>query len=74
MHLCSTGYAEQYAASFMGHLGPVYAVAWSPFRPGLFLTASADWTLRLWSEAQAGATSFLSPPLPLHRCNSVSSP
>ena len=53
IHLCSTSYAEQYSASFAGHLGPVYAVAWSPFKPGLFLSASADWTLRLWSEGEA---------------------
>ena len=53
IHLCSTNYAEQYSASFAGHIGPVYAVAWSPVKPGLFLSASADWTLRLWSEGEA---------------------
>jgi len=45
----------------------VYAVAWSPFRPGLFLSASADWTLRLWSDAQAGPRSWLRP-LHAHPC------
>ena len=25
---------------------------WSPFRPSCFLTASADWTLRLWADGQ----------------------
>lgn len=56
IHLCSTSYAEQYGASYGGHLGPVYTVAWSPFKPGLFLSASADWTLRLWAEGQAWQT------------------
>jgi WD40 repeat protein len=27
-------------------------VCWSPFSPSHFLTASADWSVRLWSEAQ----------------------
>lgn len=27
-------------------------VCWSPFVPSLFLTASADWSVRLWSEGQ----------------------
>jgi hypothetical protein len=27
-------------------------VRWAPFRPTCFLTCSADWTMRLWDEAQ----------------------
>ena len=27
-------------------------VCWSPFSPAHFLTASADWSVRLWDEAQ----------------------
>lgn len=30
--------------------GPVYNVQWSPFRPGLFVSCSSDWTVRLWTE------------------------
>ncbi|KAG1657267.1 hypothetical protein FOA52_010838, partial [Chlamydomonas sp. UWO 241] len=52
IHRCSTSYAEQYLESYQGHMGPVYNVQWSPFRPDMFISASADWTLRLWQEGQ----------------------
>lgn len=55
IHKCSCSYAEQYLDSFFGHTGPVYQVAWSPYSPSLFLSCSADWTIRLWSEDQSGA-------------------
>lgn len=29
-------------------MGPVYSVQWCPFHPNLFISASADWTVRLW--------------------------
>lgn len=35
---------------YSGHEGPVYAIRWSPFVPGVFVTCSADWTLRIWRE------------------------
>jgi WD40 repeat protein len=50
IHKCSTSYSEQYLETYMGHKGPVYNVQWSLFRPGLFLSCSADWTTRLWTE------------------------
>ncbi|KAL4448518.1 hypothetical protein ABPG75_005737 [Micractinium tetrahymenae] len=52
VHRCSTAFTEQYIQSYGGHLAPVYQVCWSPSVPSLFLTASADWSVRLWSEAQ----------------------
>ncbi|KAG2461654.1 WDR78 protein, partial [Polypterus senegalus] len=29
---------------------PVYKIAWSPFSPDVFLSCSADWTIRLWQQ------------------------
>ena len=52
MHSCQTFSEGQYAASFQGHLGAVYRVQESPFAPDLFLTASEDWTIRLWSKSK----------------------
>ncbi|XRA96346.1 dynein axonemal intermediate chain 4 [Pycnococcus provasolii] len=53
IHKCSCSYSEQYLETFRGHMGPVYTVAWSPFsQNGHFLSASADWTVRLWSEGR----------------------
>ena len=61
VHRCSVSDAEQYAASYHGHGGPVYAVRWAPFADRLFLTASADGTARLWREdAEAPLLTFQS--------------
>ena len=48
IHKCSTSYSEQQLASYKDHMGPVYSVKWCPFHPDLFISASADWTVRLW--------------------------
>lgn len=50
IHKCSVSYSEQYLHSYFGHMGPVYSVRFSPFSPSVFLSASSDWTVRLWSE------------------------
>jgi len=50
IHKCSYSYAEQYLETYSGHIGPVYNVQWSPFASNLFITCSADWTVRIWSE------------------------
>ena len=52
---CSTAYAEQYLDTYRGHIGPIYAVRWSPAVPGLFLTASADWSVKLWDQEKVCA-------------------
>ena len=48
IHRCSTIYNEKYLESYLGHTGPVYKLHWSPFVDTVFLSASADWTVRLW--------------------------
>ena len=53
MHMCAMSSADKYLDTYRGHLGPVYAVRWSPFHDGVFLSASADCTTRLWCEGQA---------------------
>lgn len=53
IHRCSCSYSEQYLETFRGHNGPVYNVAWSPFSDsGHFLSASSDWSTRLWMEGR----------------------
>ena len=49
----NTSYADQTMRKFSGHIGPVYTVTWSPFASEFFLTASADWTVKLWRDKKA---------------------
>lgn len=49
LHRCSTEYDSEYLDSFVDHELPIYAVKWNRFHPDVFLSASEDWTVRLWS-------------------------
>ncbi|XP_052774129.1 dynein axonemal intermediate chain 4-like isoform X2 [Mya arenaria] len=50
IHRCSCSYNEQFLESYFGHNGPVYRIVWSPFVPDVFLSCSADWSIRLWHQ------------------------
>lgn len=60
IHKCSTAYLEQCLDIFSVHMGPVYRVQWSPFCPGIFLSASADWTVNVWADGKVGQPCQLS--------------
>ena len=45
---CSTAYNSQALLAYDGHAGAVYAVQWNGCHPATFLSASADWTVKLW--------------------------
>uniref|UniRef100_A0A7S4EBZ5 Dynein axonemal intermediate chain 4 n=2 Tax=Pelagomonas calceolata TaxID=35677 RepID=A0A7S4EBZ5_9STRA len=53
IHKCSDAYAEQYLESYTGHTGPVYKVRSSPYDPKVFLSCSADWTVKLWTQSSS---------------------
>lgn len=44
----SKAYRSQYLHSYEGHHMFVYAVKWNPFHPSIFISCSADWTVKLW--------------------------
>ena len=44
--------------TYAGHAAPVYTVQWSPLHPTAFLTASADWTVRVWDASNPGQVSL----------------
>lgn len=46
---CSVSYNEQHLESYTGHTGAVYGVKFSPFWSDVFLSCSADWTVRIWN-------------------------
>lgn len=48
IHKCSKAYNSQYLESYEGHYMAVYALKWNFFHSRVFLSASADWTVKLW--------------------------
>lgn len=48
IHKCSKAYSGQYLESYVGHHMAVYSVRWNPFHPCVFISCSADWTVKLW--------------------------
>ncbi|CAH8842099.1 unnamed protein product [Trichobilharzia szidati] len=48
VYKCSKAYTSQYLATYEAHHMPVYRVAWNLFHPDIFITCSADWTVKIW--------------------------
>ena len=48
IHLCSKTYAGQYQMTYTGHFLAVYSVKWNKYHPRVFLSCSADWTIKMW--------------------------
>ncbi len=55
LHKCSKAYSGQYLETYEGHHLAVHAVRWNPFHPRLFLSCSADWTVKLWDHTRPAA-------------------
>ena len=48
MHRCSTALIDEAQMTYTAHTDPVYCVHWNRRHPDVFLSASADWTVKLW--------------------------
>ncbi|VDP85529.1 unnamed protein product [Echinostoma caproni] len=48
VYKCSKAYSSQYLGSYEAHHMAVYRVAWNRFHPDIFITCSADWTVKIW--------------------------
>jgi dynein intermediate chain 1 len=48
IHKCSKAYSGQYLQTYQGHHMAVYALKWNPFHPRVFISCSADWTVKIW--------------------------
>jgi dynein intermediate chain 1, axonemal len=48
IHKCSKAYSGQYLETYVGHHMAIHALKWNPFHPRVFLSCSADWTVKLW--------------------------
>ena len=53
VHKCSTAYNSQYLETYAGHHMAVYTVKWNEHYPRVFISASADWTVKLWDHGVA---------------------
>uniref|UniRef100_A0A8C9RWG1 Dynein axonemal intermediate chain 1 n=1 Tax=Scleropages formosus TaxID=113540 RepID=A0A8C9RWG1_SCLFO len=45
---CSKAYSSQFLETYDGHHMSVHAVRWNYFHPKVFLSCSADWTVKIW--------------------------
>ena len=48
IHECSRAYSGQYINTYDGHHMGVHAVRWNPFHEDIFISCSADWTVKIW--------------------------
>ncbi|KAI8806509.1 WD40-repeat-containing domain protein [Cladochytrium replicatum] len=48
IHKCSKAYNSQYLLTFEGHQMGVYMVRYNKFNTKILLSASSDWTVKLW--------------------------
>ncbi|CAF4140610.1 unnamed protein product [Adineta steineri] len=48
IHKCSKSYNNQFLDTFDAHHMAIYAVRWNTFHPKIFLSCSADWTVKVW--------------------------
>ena len=48
VHKCSKTYTNQFLETYDAHHMAVYSVCWNSFHPKVFLTCSADWTVKIW--------------------------
>mmetsp|Transcript_22655 Transcript_22655/g.49498 ORF Transcript_22655/g.49498 Transcript_22655/m.49498 type:complete len:654 (+) Transcript_22655:195-2156(+) len=59
IHKCSKAYNADYLETYEGHSMAVYTVRWSHFNESVFLSCSADWTIKMWDhERQQPLFSF----------------
>jgi len=48
IHKCSKAFSGQYLETYEGHSMAVYTVRWNLYHPKIFISASADWTVKMW--------------------------
>lgn len=49
IHRCSTAYSGDYQMTYDGHKLAVYRVKYHPFDSETFVSASADWSVKVWN-------------------------
>ena len=52
IHKCSKTYINQYLDTVQAHNMTIYSLKMNPIHPSVFLTCSADWTVKVWNHAE----------------------
>merc|ERR550537_387057 len=55
IHKCSKAYNSQYLETYEDHHMSIYSVKWNPFVQNVFISASADWTVKIWAHRCKGS-------------------
>ncbi|KAF7252937.1 hypothetical protein EG68_08671 [Paragonimus skrjabini miyazakii] len=53
VYKCSKAYSSQYLGNYEAHHMAVYRVAWNHYHPDIFITCSADWTVKIWNHKKS---------------------
>ncbi|XP_069138645.1 dynein intermediate chain 2, ciliary-like isoform X3 [Argopecten irradians] len=48
IHTCSKAYSSQFLDTNLAHNMAVYQVRWNPWHPNIYITCSADWSVKIW--------------------------
>ncbi|KAL4227306.1 cytoplasmic dynein with WD40 domain [Mactra antiquata] len=56
IHTCSKAYSSQFLDSMDAHNMAVYKVRWNPYHPDIYITCSADWTVKIWERTNKSAS------------------
>lgn len=55
IHRCSSTYAGEYQLTYDGHHLAVYKLQFHPYANDIFVSASADWTVKIWNLTKKAA-------------------
>lgn len=47
---CSTLYGSKYIFTYVAHTMPIHKLSYNRFCPSIFLSCSADWTVKIWAD------------------------
>uniref|UniRef100_T1JEU0 Uncharacterized protein n=1 Tax=Strigamia maritima TaxID=126957 RepID=T1JEU0_STRMM len=48
MFRCSKIYSNRFLQTYVAHSMAIHEISWNAYHPDIFLTCSADWTVKLW--------------------------
>jgi len=53
VHVCSKMYSSTFLDTYNAHHMAVYRVAWNHYHPRIFITCSADWSVKIWDRTNS---------------------